>query len=172
MWLQVREGYAGLHVNGRPVRRMALLRAGDAVFVDGNEWLLLGETPPSAPAEATPCAGPSRRSAHGAARRRRAHHGRSFTLDQPRLVGAPAECDIRIDDPAFADATRDWSRMPQGVVLRDLGSHEGSLVNGWPVRDALLRPGDQVVFDPHRFVVEAPIAARLRKPRRAWSAPA
>ena len=44
-----------------------------------------------------------------------------------------------------------------GVMLRDLGSHEGSLVNGWPTRSGLLRPGDQVVFDAHhRFVVEAP----------------
>ncbi|HEY1141668.1 MAG TPA: FHA domain-containing protein, partial [Lysobacter sp.] len=35
VWLQVHQGARGLHVNGRPVRRMALLRAGDAVFVDG-----------------------------------------------------------------------------------------------------------------------------------------
>ena len=56
-WLQVREGTRGLHVNGRPVRRMALLRAGDAVFVDGNEWLLLGDTPPAAPSEAKPVPG-------------------------------------------------------------------------------------------------------------------
>jgi hypothetical protein len=30
------------------------------------------------------------------------------------------------------------------------------VVNGSPVRSALLRPGDQVVFDAQRFVVEAP----------------
>ena len=43
-------------------------------------------------------------------------------------------------------------------MLRDAGSAEGSVVNGVAVRDALLRPGDQVVFDlQHRFVVEAPM---------------
>ena len=43
------------------------------------------------------------------------------------------------------------------VVLRDLGSYDGSVVNGERVRDALLATGDQVVFDAHhRFVVEAP----------------
>jgi len=155
VWLQVFEGTRGLHVNGRPVRRMALLRAGDAVFVDGNEWLLLGDTPPSAPAEG--------RTAHGEPDPRMVlrgvggpHHGRSITLDQPRVVGRLPECDVRIDDAAFADRHARLEPHAEGVVLRDLGSHEGSVVNGWPMRNALLRPGDQVVFDTQRFIVEAP----------------
>jgi len=86
-----------------------------------------------------------------------AHHGRSITLDQPRLVGRLAECDIRIDEPSFADRHARLEPHPEGVALRDMGSVDGSMVNGWPVRHALLLPGDQVVFDAHhRFVVEAP----------------
>lgn len=158
VWLQVHQGARGLHVNGRPVRRMAMLRAGDAVFVDGNEWLLLGDTPPSAPADTSPATNDSdpRMVLRGLGG---PHHGRSFTLDQPRLVGRLPECDIRIDDAAFADRHARLEPQAEGVVLRDLGSHEGSLVNGWPVRHALLRPGDQVVFDTQRFVVEAPSRA-------------
>ena len=42
------------------------------------------------------------------------------------------------------------------VLLRGLGN-EPTLVNGIPVRDAVLGPGDQVVFEgQHRFVVEFP----------------
>lgn len=168
VWLQVRDGIRGLHVNGRPVRRVALLRAGDAVFIDGHEWLLLGDTPPSAPAESKPLPGELHpdprmilRGVGGP------HHGRSITLDQPRLVGRVAECDIRIDDAAFADKHARLEPHSEGVVLRDLGSHEGSLVNGWPMRNALLRPGDQVVFDTQRFLVEAPnrgAVAELHEP--------
>lgn len=155
VWLQVHEGTRGLHVNGRPVRRVAMLRAGDAVFVDGNEWLLLGDTPPSAPGESrsgeqSPDPRMVLRGLGGP------HHGRSITLDQPRLVGRLPECDIRIDDAAFADRHARLEPHAEGVVLRDLGSHDGSVVNGWPIRSALLRPGDQVVFDTQRFVVEAP----------------
>lgn len=155
VWLQVHEGTRGLHVNGRPVRRMALLRAGDAVFVDGNEWLLLGDTPLSAlgeskQAQTEPDPRTVLRGVGGP------HHGRSITLDQPRLVGRLSECDIRIDDAAFADRHARLEPHAEGIVLRDLGSHEGSLVNGWPVRNALLRTGDQVVFDTQRFVVEGP----------------
>jgi len=157
VWLQVREGVRGLHVNGRPVRRVAMLRAGDAVFVDGNEWLLLGETPPSAPGEQKPAQGDAATDPRMVLRGLGGpHHGRSVTLDQPRQVGRLPECDIRIDDAAFADRHARLEPHGEGVVLRDLGSHEGSVVNGWPVRSALLRAGDQVVFDTQRFVVEAP----------------
>lgn len=157
LWLQVREGVRGLHVNGRPVRRMALLRPGDAVFIDGNEWQLLGDTPLPAPADAADATaeagGDPRVVLRGVGG---AHHGRSITLDQPRLVGRLPECGIRIDDAAFADRHARLTPHREGVVLHDLGSHEGSIVNGWPVRHALLQAGDQVVFDSHRFVVEAP----------------
>ena len=40
LWLQVPNGARGIHVNGRPVRRMALLRGGDAVYVDSVELLV------------------------------------------------------------------------------------------------------------------------------------
>jgi pSer/pThr/pTyr-binding forkhead associated (FHA) protein len=172
VWLQVHEGTRGLHVNGRPVRRMALLRAGDAVFVDGNEWLLLGDTPPSAPSESRPLPGESdpRMVLRGIGG---PHHGRSITLDQPRLVGRLAECDIRIDDAAFADRHARLEPHADGIVLRDLGSHEGSTVNGWPVRSALLRTGDQVAFDTQRFVVETPNRNAGAEPRKpAQPAPA
>jgi pSer/pThr/pTyr-binding forkhead associated (FHA) protein len=168
VWLQVREGTRGLHVNGRPVRRMALLRAGDAVFVDGNEWLLLGDTPPSAPADSMPSSNDANSDPRMVLRGLGGpHHGRSITLDQQRTVGRLPECDVRIDDAAFADRHARLEPHAEGVVLRDLGSHEGSIVNGWPMRNALLRPGDQVVFDTQRFVVEAPNAGATSDSKRS-----
>ena len=40
LWLQVANGMRGVHINGRPVKRMAVLRPGDAVYVEGVELLL------------------------------------------------------------------------------------------------------------------------------------
>jgi len=92
------------------------------------------------------------------------YHGRSFTLEQPRLVGRSSDADIRIDDPAFADRHARLELIGDDIVLRDLGSVDGSVVNGEPVRDALLHTGDQIVFDAHhRFVVEAPMRQKTAR---------
>lgn len=159
LWLQVANGARGIHVNGRPVRRMALLRAGDAVYADGVELLVR-----AAPRQATELQQAAAASVHEACAVLRgvggAHHGRSFTLGQARVVGSMREADIRIDEPTFAPRHAVLERQGGAVLLRDLGSAEGSVVNGVPVRDAVLAHGDQVVFEgQHRFVVEFPAAA-------------
>ena len=147
-----------VHVNGRPVRQMAMLRVGDAIYLEGAELLLLGlhsaaaaSLPPAAAANDEADARIVLRGVGGQ------YHGRSFTLSRPLLVGRGADCDIRIDDPAFSERHARIERNGDQVLLRDHGTGEGSMVNGELVRDAFLQPGDQVVFDAHqRFVVEAP----------------
>ena len=93
------------------------------------------------------------------------HHGRCFDLGRPRVVGRLDDCDIPIDAPAFPDRHARLEPHGNGVVLRALAPDETSVVNGEAVRDALLVPGDQVVFDAHhRFVVEAPGRPPRREP--------
>lgn len=159
VWMTVAEGARGVHVNGRPVQRMAMLRLGDAIYLDGVEMLLVS----SRAVRALPDAlrhvpgefrGDCRVVVRGVGGR---YHGRSFTLEAPRLVGRSDEADIRIDAPAFGERHARIEMIGNQIILRDLGAGEGSVVNGEPVRDALLSPGDQIVFDVHhRFVIEAP----------------
>jgi pSer/pThr/pTyr-binding forkhead associated (FHA) protein len=158
VWLLVAEGAGGVHVNGRRVRRMAMLRPGDSIYLDGTQLLLVGEGEPELPGsdlgDGANGEGDPRVVLRGVGGQ---HHGRSFTLERPRVVGRMAEADIRVDDPAFAERHAQVLQVDGRIVLRDLGSEEGSLLNGRPVRDAVLHAGDQVAFDPqHRFVVEAP----------------
>lgn len=154
IWLQVREGLRGLHVNGRPVKRMAMLRAGDAIFLDGVELLLVDDKPDPAPPFGVEIPADSRMVVRGVGG---IHHGRCYTLDQPRVIGRAGDCDIRINEPAFADRHARLEAHADGVVLRDVGSVDGTVVNGNPVRHALLKPGDQLLLDgQHRFVIEAP----------------
>lgn len=159
VWLTVAEGARGVHVNGRPVQRLAMLRVGDAIYVDGVEMVLISEhgvaRVPDAlrnvPAEPQ---GDTRVVLRGVGGQ---YHGRSFTLEHPRLIGRSDDADIRIDDPAFAERHARIDLLGTHIVLRDLGSVDGSVVNGETVRDALLSPGDQIVFDAHhRFVIETP----------------
>lgn len=160
-WLRLGEGAPPTHVNGRAIRRMAMLRVGDSIWLDGTGILLLADEDPV-----------TQRSPPGVADGTDArivlrgvggqHHGRCFTLDRPRVVGRSADCDLRVDDPAFPDRHARLERHGEGVALHGL-SDEDSIVNGEPVRDAWLRPGDQLVFDAHhRFVVEWPGRPRPR----------
>ena len=162
VWMTVDEAAGGVHVNGRPVRRMAMLRIGDAVYVDGVEMLLVSGKSVAAvpmrlgnaPMDATVDPRVVLRGVGGR------YHGRSFTLERPLLVGRSAEAEVRIDDAAFAERHARIELHGGTVVLRDLGSVEGSMVNGELVRDAVINPGDQIVFDAHnRFVLEAPAHA-------------
>lgn len=161
LWLQVANGIRGIHVNGRPVRRMAMLRAGDAVYADGVEMVVRGacEPLPHPPEPAPVTVDDQRLLLRGVGGQ---YHGRGFTLDHPRVVGCGDEADIHIDNPAFAASHARIERHGDKVLLRDLGSAEGSVVNGNPVRHSWLQPGDQVVFDGHhRFVLEVPLLPRV-----------
>ena len=163
LWLRVPPGTPGVHLNARPIRRMALLHIGDQVCLEQVQ-IVLSENGASLidrqiPASPPPVLAESQRvSASRVAIRAVSGnlYGRSFTLTEPKVVGRSAACDIRIDDPALADRQAQFELHSDRVVLRALGNSEFTTVNGIPVRDAVLSPGDQVVIDQHRFVLEAP----------------
>jgi hypothetical protein len=154
-WLKLGDAVRTVHVNGRPVKRMAMLRVGDAIYIEGREVLLLGPQRERDPLpEPGGEGGDARVLLRGVGGQ---HHGRSFTLDRPRLVGRGVECDIRIDDPAFPERHARIDVQQGLVVLHGVQGADPSLVNGEPARDAVLRTGDQIVFDAHhRFIVESP----------------
>lgn len=172
LWLQVANGVRGIHVNGRSVRRVAMLRAGDALYLDGVELQVQGRSGNAAPLLEAPAdtTGDIRMLLRGVGG---PYHGRSIPLDRPRLVGRGRDADVRVDEASVSERHARLERYGDRVLLRDLDSAEGSLVNGRRVRSAALAPGDQVVFGTqHRFVVEAPFAPSHEPETPATTAPA
>ena len=160
--LRLLSGSSVAHVNARPVRRLALLRLGDVVSLGSLQVLVKpdsdGEIRSDVPAEAGADAGSGSRGGSRVVLRAVAGRlfGRSFPLDAPLTIGRGSAADIRLDDPALAERHARVEQHGTQVVLRDLGSSDGSVVNGVPVRDALLHPGDQIALEHDRFVLEAP----------------
>lgn len=163
LWLRVPAGTPGVHLNARPIRRIALLHVGDQVCLEQVQ-IVISENDSQQIDRQIPAAAPA---ALGEAQRVSASRvairavsgslsGRSFTLTEPKVVGRAASCDIRIDDPALAERQAQFELHSDRVILRTLGNSEFTSVNGVPVRDAVLSPGDQIVIDQHRFVLEAP----------------
>lgn len=161
--LTLESGSGGAHVNARPVCELALLRLGDVVSLSRLQVLVKPddernidrEVPPPPVAMTDPAqrAAASRVVLRGIAG---AFHGRTFSLLDPITIGRAANAGIRLDEPGIEDRHASFEQHPDRVVLRDLGSHDGSVVNGIALKSAVLHPGDQIVFEQHRFVLEAP----------------
>lgn len=150
LWLTVAEGVRGVHVNGRPVSQVALLRAGDSIHVDGQEVQLLAsnERPPPAPGrDATGNVRLVLRGIGGP------HHGRSLSLEKPRRIGSAAQADLRLEGHGIATEHALIEMAGGKPVLRQTTAPVR--LNGQPVQQAVLQPGDQLLFGTqHRFVVE------------------
>ncbi|RZA18146.1 MAG: FHA domain-containing protein [Lysobacteraceae bacterium] len=156
IWLTVADELRGVHVNGRPVQHVAMLRAGDSIHADGNELLLTaandGRTMPQATATQRDPIGNLRLTLRGIGG---AHHGRSISFEKPLRIGRASDAEIRIEGPGIAERHALLEAVNGQVVLRD--AEADVLVNGQRLRQAVLQAGDQIAFDvQHRFVLEGP----------------
>ncbi|HSN90360.1 MAG TPA: PAS domain S-box protein [Anaeromyxobacteraceae bacterium] len=77
---------------------------------------------------------------------RPAHLGRSFRLDRDEVtIGRASDADLAVDDPGASRRHARVERGPDGeYVIADLGSRNGTYVNGLKVRSTPLREGDKI----------------------------
>lgn len=161
--LQLMPGSGGAHVNARPVRELALLRLGDMVSLGAVQFMVRHADDRVIQRQLPPADDVRPDALHRTAAARvvlrgtaGAYHGRTFSLQDPLVIGRAADADIRLDDPALAERQARLEQVGDRILLRDLGGREGTIVNGVVLRDAVLHSGDQLVFAQHRFVLEAP----------------
>src|SRR5215213_7506566 len=69
------------------------------------------------------------------------------------LFGRKEDCDVRLDHKSVSKQHCVIVRTDGLLLLRDLGSTNGTRVNGQRVRRAALLPNDQVSFASQRFKV-------------------
>lgn len=81
--------------------------------------------------------------------------GREQRFSKSRvLIGRSREADFRLDDPEVSrkHALVFWSEGE--IVIKDLESTNGTMVNGRLVSSATVRPGDVVTIGEHRLFIE------------------
>jgi pSer/pThr/pTyr-binding forkhead associated (FHA) protein len=84
---------------------------------------------------------------------RGANAGARFLLDTDVVTaGRHQESDIFLDDISVSRKHATFTRTPEGVVVKDLGSLNGTYVNRDLVEERLLRPGDEVQIGKFRLV--------------------
>jgi FHA domain/Domain of unknown function (DUF1707) len=77
--------------------------------------------------------------------------------DASFTIGRDQHCDLYIADMSVSRLHARLTRDGEGWLLTDLGSTNGTRLNGWRVREPLpVRPGDQIRFGSASFIVQAP----------------
>ena len=89
----------------------------------------------------------------------------TFELPEGRsvVVGRGVTTDIAVYDPTISRRHAELTAAPDGIQVRDLGSSNGTCINGSRVKHGKLKPPDSITFGKVLFRVEeapAPPAAR------------
>lgn len=74
--------------------------------------------------------------------------------DGPVVLGRLPESDIVVNDPNVSRRHAEFRRTVDGVVVTDLGSTNGTRVNGVPVREQVLTSGDEITVGTSTLVFE------------------
>lgn len=75
------------------------------------------------------------------------------------LIGREVKCAIMLNDNSVSRQHSSITRLAEGYLLKDLGSSNGTYVNGQRVQEYLLQDGDQVSIGDIEFWFEAPADA-------------
>ncbi|MCK7592561.1 FHA domain-containing protein [Pseudomarimonas salicorniae] len=162
-------------LNGKPVQGVMAVRAGDEIGVAGVVGKLVSVERAAGPAGAK--FDPENDA--GATRMRMAvpkfvlrgvsgpAFGKTYPVPALQVIGRSEECNICI--PAEEISRRHAQVKPtgDGLAVEDLGSANGTFINGQKVQNGVLKPGDELRLDTIRFLLVAPgmeIAAATKAP--------
>jgi hypothetical protein len=80
-----------------------------------------------------------------------------FPLNKDHVViGREVKCAIMLNDNSVSRQHSSITRLAEGFLIRDLGSSNGTYVNGQRVQEYLLQDGDRVSIGDIEFWFEAP----------------
>jgi len=82
--------------------------------------------------------------------------GKTFPVPGPLVIGRAPECDISITSEEISRRHAQVKPIQDGLAVDDLGSANGTYINGQRVQHGLLKPGDELRLDAIRFLLVAP----------------
>jgi pSer/pThr/pTyr-binding forkhead associated (FHA) protein len=162
--LQIPPGGGPVTVNNKPITDLMSLRPGDAIGIGpvSARYAVVEAARSQAIAEGNPDedSGATRvrtavpkyvlRGVSGAL------FSKVFPITGPVVIGRAAECDISVPADEISRRHALVKPTPEGLAVEDLGSSNGTFINGKRVQQGFLNPGDELRLDAVRFILVAP----------------
>lgn len=158
---------AGVSVNGQPLEAQgsATLRVGDLVAFGGVQARVVevekaGRT--AAPPRPQPVDDISATRVRVAVPRfvlrgvSGAAFGKTYPVMTQQVIGRQSDCDIAVPSEEISRRHAQVRPVPEGLQVEDLGSSNGTFINGKRVQQGLLKPGEELRLDNIRFLLVAP----------------
>jgi len=82
--------------------------------------------------------------------------GQVIAIKEKTSIGRALDCDISILEPGLSRQHAELEIVDDELVIRDLGSSNGTYLNGSKVSQSVCRSGDVLQFERIKFIVQAP----------------
>lgn len=82
--------------------------------------------------------------------------GKNFPVFGTMTVGRMGDCEIAIPSEEISRRHVRVQSLPEGLMVEDLGSSNGTFINGERVHKGILKPGDELRLDTLRFLLVTP----------------
>lgn len=82
--------------------------------------------------------------------------GKNYPVPSQVIIGRAPECEISIPSDEISRKHAQVKPISDGLSVEDLGSSNGTFINGQQVKQGILRPGDELRLDTIRFLLVAP----------------
>jgi hypothetical protein len=92
--------------------------------------------------------------------------GKVFEVTELASIGRGETCAVRLDGRHISRIHARLEKSGEGMLLKDNGSRNGIFVNGQALKEALLRPDDEIEIGEHVLVFD-PTSDPEKKPRAA-----
>jgi pSer/pThr/pTyr-binding forkhead associated (FHA) protein len=161
--LTVLDASAPVSVNGRPVSGTLAVRPGDLIGVGPVQARVVAVEKVLATvqrAAAVDDSGQTKvraavpkfvlRGVSGAA------FGKTYPVPGPVVIGRQQDCDISVPTEEISRRHAQVKPTADGLLVEDLGSANGTFINGKRVQTGLMRPGEELRLDTIRFLLVAP----------------
>lgn len=149
-------------LNGRQVAGDAPIKDGDLLVLGRVGCSVVGERRPAAAAAKAEPANDDRTRVRSALPRfllrgvSGATLGKTYAVTDNAIIGRQPDCDLPI--PA-EEVSRHHARLkitPEGILVEDMGSANGTYINDKRVQSGLLKPGEELRLDTVRFLLITP----------------